>query len=397
MSGFQESLRALSFDEHYRCWENDFSVSGPAMEKIHWIWDATQFEKQVDFCGFSKINREQILSTYQTLSQSADFKRFVAYICYGLAAKDKESPGGKISFPQLPNEPGFDHGILYVVSLVALVPEMRKIHRVRDIPEAVTRDTLRDIDLWMDDWRAKNGGFGFSKVKWIAGHLRGQRFALGRLQYEPSKFHRPFWILRHQGTGQLQAIALGDLGCDGAGWPLMEGGEWTTFFHEDSKGIEAHPLHAATGQILRECGFWSHADWEVMIRPQDPVLVMHIPASGKLDRERVDASLIQAEDFFPKYFSEISVKAMTCSSWLMDPQLASLLPKDSNLVQFQNRFLPLPYRNATDDQTIERVFGKRCENPHDYPQTTTLQRIVAQHIIHGGQWRVSSGIRLFKK
>ena len=57
-------------------------------------------------------------------------------------------------------------------------------------------------------------------------------------------------------------------------------------------------------------------------------------------RESVDDSFAAATDFFARYFPDYPTRDFYCQSWLLDPQLATLLP-DSNLAAFQRRWTPV--------------------------------------------------------
>ena len=74
------------------------------------------------------------------------------------------------------------------------------------------------------------------------------------------------------------------------------------------------------------------------IKKGDPVLEMHIPKGGKLDRASVLDSVKQAKNFFAKYFPDYKYKCMTCHSWLLDDKLKEVLPEESNIISFGNMF-----------------------------------------------------------
>ena len=123
----------------------------------------------------------------------------------------------------------------------------------------------------------------------------------------------------------------------------------------------------------------------------DPVLFVHIPATGKLDDAACGQSFRQAGEFFPRHFPEYAFKAFVCESWMLDRQLERWLPAKSNLVRFLRRFHPLAIPGATDEQMWERVFGGRVANLATAPRATALQRAMLDHIAAGGQWRKAAG------
>ena len=110
----------------------------------------------------------------------------------------------------------------------------------------------------------------------------------------------------HRDHGVADAVSwatLADLGRNlavdrrmhGEGWPVMQG--WLT-------------LHVRGG--LYELGRLQHHRGGTDIG-------LHIPDSGPLTPESVDASLDEARAFFPRHFPAERYEGFSCGSWLLDP------------------------------------------------------------------------------
>jgi hypothetical protein len=124
----------------------------------------------------------------------------------------------------------------------------------------------------------------------------------------------------------------------------------------------------------------------------EPALGVHIPEIGPMTPELCDASIAWAHAFFPEHFPEEHPKVATCSSWLLDPQLADYLPADSNIVRFQRRFTLRPEKTVPDNGSICRfVFHDPDPDLDAVPQDTTLQRAIVTHIKGGGTWQSGNG------
>jgi hypothetical protein len=127
-------------------------------------------------------------------------------------------------------------------------------------------------------------------------------------------------------------------------------------------------------------------------RKDDPCLGVHIPALGPLTPEACAASFARAREFFPAHFPDRRDKVATCSSWLLDPQLAEYLREDTNIIRFQRMFTPAPDRGEPgDDDVVRFVFGYVPDSIDELPQTTTLERAAVAHIKSGRHWAVRSG------
>lgn len=124
----------------------------------------------------------------------------------------------------------------------------------------------------------------------------------------------------------------------------------------------------------------------------DPSLGIHIPAAGPLTPGGADDALAQARTFFRKHFPERVYRIGTCSSWMLDPQLAVYLPAKSNIVMFQQRFtLVEDWVRPGDEDLMRFVFGIVPERIADLPQTTTLERAVVRHLRDGNHWNIRLG------
>lgn len=74
-------------------------------------------------------------------------------------------------------------------------------------------------------------------------------------------------------------------------------------------------------------------------------------------------------------------------------QLSGLLPEKSNIRDFQERFEIVRTDEASTDYA-EWVFQTESSNIADYPERTSLQKTMKQHLLRGG--KISSGYGLLK-
>ncbi|PRX52707.1 hypothetical protein B0I32_131104 [Nonomuraea fuscirosea] len=188
------------------------------------------------------------------------------------------------------------------------------------------------------------------------------------------RYHRDHGI-----AADVSWASLADLGRNLAvdrrmrreGWPVMQ--SWLT-------------LHSR-GTIY-ELGRLQH-------QHNDEAIELHIPESGPMTPEAVDASLDEARAFFPRHFPDRPYQAFSCGSWLLDPQLLEYLPADSNIVRFQRRFElePDEEQEGNDaDIEVQRFVFRTLTTPLDeLPRRTVLQRAIVDHLQAGRHWRVRRG------
>ena len=89
------------------------------------------------------------------------------------------------------------------------------------------------------------------------------------------------------------------------------------------------------------------------------VIDTHIPESGPLTPESVDDSFARAREVFGTHFADLPAEELHCRSWLLDPQLAEVLPGESNMVRFQRRWELYGDADLGDDDAVFFVFRRR--------------------------------------
>lgn len=240
--------------------------------------------------------------------------------------QDMGKIGGGGELPRLPEESGAVGRWLPVYVFVAALPYVRAYHCEQSVPDDVSRRTLADLGRNVLVHRRRRGTGGLLIPGWIGLHFRGEIYQLGRLQFQRSR------------------------------------------------------LGGRTGAAVRAAG--------LPFGPGDLALNVHIPDFlGPITPEACDRSLARAREFFARHFPEEPYRVATCHSWLLDPQLAEYLPKDSNIVRFQDRFrTAYKEKEADDGAPLAFVFGDP-ERPLDsLPRRTGVERAVGDHLRAGRHW-----------
>lgn len=241
------------------------------------------------------------------------------------------------TWPELPAHLGIAGRCFYLHLYVAVFPQTRTWHQARGIPDQVSWATLSDLGRHVAIHRRVNGSTGITVPSWMTLHLRGLIYEIGRLQYNM------FNLAVSPNTPP----------------------QW--FDETTSKGMGP--------------GF----------RSGDPALGIHIPEGSPLTLEACAESLRDAAAFFAAHFPVRTRRIATCTSWLLDDQLAQYLPPDSNIVQFQGLFSLVPGWLERDQDIFTFVFRDTPSNLDSVPQRTTLERAVVDHMRNGGHWRVRTG------
>ncbi|WP_046470555.1 acyltransferase domain-containing protein [Allosalinactinospora lopnorensis] len=237
-------------------------------------------------------------------------------------------------WPPLPHVPDARARCAPVFAFAAAVPALRAAHRRLGVPREVSAATLADVGRHVAHTRQMFGRIGLETASWIALHFRAGLFELGRLQYEPARLGPRGSVTWY---GRARACSMG---------PEFE--------------------HGA------------------------PVLRLHIPADGPLDPAGIEESLAGARCFF-RARTGVDHPVATCTSWLLDPQLARYLPQRSNIMAFQRRFTLVEQDAPGDADVFRFVFRLAQVRPEQAPQNTRLERAVVRHMRAGREWRVRTG------
>lgn len=171
---------------------------------------------------------------------------------------------------------------------------------------------------------------------------------------------------------------------------------------EESRAtIESLPRHVA---LHRACGGepggweveWIELIWDGKLselgRLQfedhgDGVLDVHIPETGlPLDPAACDASFRRAREIYPDHHTA------QCTSWLLDPRLAEVLPPTSNIVCFQRRFELRGEGREANDDVLRFVFHTYGQDLDRLAPRTTLEHALVDRMRAGGTWRAPTGV-----
>lgn len=118
---------------------------------------------------------------------------------------------------------------------------------------------------------------------------------------------------------------------------------------------------------------------------------LHIPASGPLTADAVDASLRRASEL-------LGATRFTCTSWLLEPVLVERLP-GSNMAAFSRRFsldpattLPSGAGAASAAKFVFTASVDEVRDPTRLIPRTSLERLVADRLRSGAGWAEPTGV-----
>lgn len=127
--------------------------------------------------------------------------------------------------------------------------------------------------------------------------------------------------------------------------------------------------------------------------PGDPVIGVHIPSCGRLDREAREESYRQAYDFFPEYRRDGKL-LLVCESWLLYEKHREFLPPQSNIVDFLDDWEIVKTGESPSFSECWRIFSVKYDGEPDHLiAKTSLQKAIVKHLKAGGKMGYGVGYR----
>ena len=135
-------------------------------------------------------------------------------------------------------------------------------------------------------------------------------------------------------------------------------------------------------------------DMALPISPGDEILEVHIAKGSPLHYEACQASYGFSADFYARHFPAAKIKAFTCCSWLLSPDIDVLLPPNSNIIRFKKDFTVYDVSDS-DGDVLDYVYERRYDKMEDLPEDTSLRRALKKSLLSGGRIRAASGAILY--
>lgn len=370
-------------------WEQAVSTF-PGAENIPFL-DPAQFKAAREFASFpADIDAEleetaEIVKKNLSLSLAAWYIDWRCFECTDRTAR---------KWPEMRNALGDKAGVFWLLLALALIPRLRKYHKSLGVPEEITRETALEPYCFSLNYKMANAGrtgIFHKQYFWFRNYLADNLyFRIGRFEYWLKPFKFDITVFRHVKTGQVKALAdpgnmvtpegfIDSLSDSPQPWT-----EWPTSFHMDAKIAEGYPV-SPLGIIEKEKIKLSLEEWSVVLKKDDTILEMHIPAGGKMDYEKCGESMRCAAEFFQSRFPEKKPLAITTSSWMFSPLLEEILPAESNLVKYMRELYLCPVKSG-GTSSLWFLFFQDKPDPATAPRDTSLQRAILEYLEPGRVW-----------
>ena len=274
---------------------------------------------------------------------------------------------------ELGEQQGEQMGMLFAAMFLARYEQLEQVFARRKIPGKYKQGALMLYKQLLQKSKNFYGTFGLRGMyrSEYSRFLRADKYVLGRLTFEVTKFNPPYYaVYRDRETGDSIPVAQ-------PGYFYMPNGRQKT---DDYQGELFEPYLKQTGDLL-ECFTFDEklghllpdaitfdlTRYEIALQAGDDILSVHIPENGPMTPELVDEAFAIAEEFFPAHYPEKTFRAYICSSWLLNTDFQKLLNPESNILRYQERFRIVT--TSTNWYSIYwHIFGIQQFIPHEQLQ-----------------------------
>ena len=121
-------------------------------------------------------------------------------------------------------------------------------------------------------------------------------------------------------------------------------------------------------------------------------LDVHIPGDGPLKWELCQESYKRAAQFYKERFGDENI-VIGCYSWLLSPDLDTLLPETSNILAFAHQYTLAETVLDEDYSHLTYAFGvhQKPADLKDLPERSSLQRSLKGWLLDGNIFRLGKG------
>lgn len=230
---------------------------------------------------------------------------------------------------------------------------------------------------------------------WMSLYTKARIYQTEGLQYQLSTFPGNVLYLKNKETGQvLPMLIKGTVYRTGEnilGSQCFEDdtGAFGVTFSENEETFRGHGVH--DNWVDTQPKEYKKDQWEVLARPGEPCLNIHIPRGTDLSSQALDRSFAAGRKIARERYGDMGAKHIMCASWLLDPTLKELLGTASKIVGFQERFARYPMK-SNGNAVFGFVFPKNYGSLESLPENTSLERKLKKLYLDGGCIHTYAGI-----
>lgn len=358
---------------------------------------------------FLPTNLELVISALPAVRANGDLVLFARILHRMLGMhRPHEEIFPTLRFPTPPaGTPPLAYDLFSFYPMLARILEAYRALRQRGVEEAILQATAADVDnsITASTRRVGRPAFTLLYFLWSTTQSNQALFRIGRLNFElVDRCLLPVHGFRNA-AGEIRLLMRDELAIHRSGLLLGSpgatdpAGSFVTTYDETDCGFRGYAADSATGSVSPVPVELPKSLWTHWFTPGDCAVSVHIPADGSFDPATVEASLEAGRAFFRKLYPDRKISAWICISWMLAPELQTMLRPDSNVLAFRNRFARYPFPGTGLD-VFTFLFTRLVDDLSQVdlaalPAETSLTRAVKNHYLSGKYIHETGGIMAF--
>ena len=278
--------------------------------------------------------------------------------------------------------------------LLSVMPDAVRLYRARGFSEEEIGVNLRNLRINLGVLLRRTGRpyLDQGHFNWMCHYVKAYIFDHKSFNFQPFKFGADVIYLKNKSGDFVPMMTAGRIDRDGLILGTVghtdEAGAFDVNFYETDEEFVGNLVH--NSRVDKEVTALKKSEWECVLKKGDYVVNLHIPDGTDLSPEAVGISLREGLELSKKYYPELNLDKIVCSSWLLDEKLCELLGEGAKITSFVNLFLKYPILSY-GTSCLGYVFTGYQSGPvEDFPENTTLQRKI-KALMLGGEYILGAG------
>lgn len=275
-------------------------------------------------------------------------------------------------------------------SLLAFAPHIISCHKKRDLPKQIIIDTLEDCFEGVIKLRnITHGRDGFDDkiyFSWNQLYVDCSIIRIGVLNFKMNQKLGNQIRIFVNAAGEYKMLSNNqEMSADGfvvAGSAGYLNPDFVAEYFETETEYVGFPVDTVNAGVERKSISLKKSEWSEILSEGDGVAGVHIPNGAAITPENCTIAYRSCFEIAKKYFPEYNIKAISCQSWLLDPTIARLVKKSSNIVRFGSQYMRYPTRSS-GTAVFMFLFRRPYEKLEDLPENTSLERAIKAHYLDG--------------
>lgn len=370
----------------FRSWEKIKDKAFENMKKP--IVDEKFFRDRLKDGGVPINEIEKLVDVVRRIEGNQDLKLMTHFLILEMVSKLCRNDVD-IELPVVPEVLGeYKENYPFVFLISCMEPRLDQLAK-RGVPEEIRKDVARRAVANIAGIFERTGSWMIDDFQWFLNFFNGFIFHFNRLLFLPMITEGNFTMFRNRRTGEARALFNG-------GFKFREDGQLDgtndifsgkNFFISEYKETD----EAYIGNFVNPLGFTRRGmmtlrkdEWEPVFGNGDWMISIHMPSGPGYNIENFKNSMLQARQFFSRYYPEWDLKGFWCESWLFDSRLQLVISEErSNIVKIQRQVYIFPMRTS-DRMILRELFG--TTDRENLPRDNSLRKGVAEYMDRGGRF-----------